>query len=422
MNPRARWWLFGGVLALALLVRVAVVLATPGYQPRTDAADFDRRGASLAQGHGFGESGIVPGPSAFRPPATPVALAAVYLLTGDREPDRWVAARLFLAAVGTLGVALLGLLALQAWGWPEALVAGALAAVYPPLVAFGSSILSEPVFVALELAALLAALRCRRGARVRWAVLAGVLCGMAALTRSNGVVLALPLLLLCVRRPGRGPQLAAGVALVAVMALTVAPWTLRNARVMGDLVPISTQGGYALAGTYNDLSMNDRANPAIWQPAGRVPALRFAFRAPGEAQWSRQLSASARDYIVRHPLSPLLAAGWNSVRALDLQGAEPEVFVQRFVAVPSPLVRLGVYGFWAAAVLALAALPLRVHRRLPWEAWAVPLVLLASAIFISGNMRYRLPADPFVLLLDAAAICAAVRRGKRSAIHHPFVG
>ena len=48
----------------------------------------------------------------------------------------------------------------------------------------------------------------------------------------------------------------------------------------------------------------------------------------------------------------------------------------------------------------------RGHRipRGPWFVWLIPVLLLLSAAPVSGLPRYRLPADPFMLILSAIGL------------------
>src|SRR3954462_11644940 len=71
------------ILAVALLARVVVLIATPDFTPIFDAADYPRPGASIAAGDGYPASRLEPGsPTAFRPPFYPVTLAVVQKLGG----------------------------------------------------------------------------------------------------------------------------------------------------------------------------------------------------------------------------------------------------------------------------------------------------------------------------------------------------
>src|SRR5437868_6743997 len=133
---------FAALLLVALAVRLAAVAATPDLRLAPDPSDYARHARSIAAGHGYPPSQVAPhgGPSAIRPPAYPVLVAAVFRLTGNSV----TAARVAQAFVGTAVVALIGLIALEFWSVPVALVATALAAVFPPLVIDGMTLLSEP--------------------------------------------------------------------------------------------------------------------------------------------------------------------------------------------------------------------------------------------------------------------------------------
>src|SRR5206468_10977698 len=127
-------------LGAALLVRLAVVgLTHDSYRLRDDPADYHRLGVSLAGGHGFAHSVVAAGdgPTAFRPPLYPLTLGAVYTVAGHRV----VVARVVQAVVGTITVALLGVLAGLLWDRRVALVAMGLAAIYPAVVLTDTALL-----------------------------------------------------------------------------------------------------------------------------------------------------------------------------------------------------------------------------------------------------------------------------------------
>lgn len=414
------------LVALALLVRLAVILATPEYRPQTDAADYDRHAVAIAQAGDYPQSVLAPGggPTAFRPPAYPLALAATYAVagTGD-EQRRWDAGRILNALLGALAVALLALLARRLWGRGAALVAGGLAAVHPPLVLVGSSLMAEPLYVALVLTATLAALAQRDApGGVRWALAAGVLAGLAALTRSNGLIVLLPLALLAwTARPRWSRRaLAAPAAMVAAFALTLAPWTVRNAVVLDAFVPVSTQSGFALAGTYNDQAREFRGFRAFWLPPERVAALRPAYRdrSLSEAELSGVLRGRASDYVRQNPGYPAEVALVNGLRALNLQGPEVERYLAPFEGYPEDLATASVYAFWVLAAIALAGAFTRAARAAPRALWLLALVLGFSSVLFLGLTRYRAPADPYLILLATAALMA-LRRRRDAALPSP---
>src|SRR4051794_41462649 len=129
------------ILAVALIARLAVILATPDFHPIFDAAHYDRLGASIADGHGYPGQFVPPTPSAFRPPLYPFALAAVHLLGGG-----WTAERVLGALLGVLTVLLVAVVAERLWSRRVALVAAAITAgLPPPGVAHASPLSGAPV-------------------------------------------------------------------------------------------------------------------------------------------------------------------------------------------------------------------------------------------------------------------------------------
>ena len=139
------------IVLLALVLRLGAIAADDGYVPAHDAFDYDRHGRSIAAGEGFPESGYVPegGPSALRPPVYPYLLGGTYALSADSITAGRVVGALF----GALAVALLYLIVIRIWGRRVALIAAAMAAVFPSLVLLSQDLLSEQLFLALELGA-----------------------------------------------------------------------------------------------------------------------------------------------------------------------------------------------------------------------------------------------------------------------------
>ena len=418
-----------GIVALALVVRLIVIAASPGFQARTDAADYDRDAVSLAVQGTFPPSVLARGgPNAFRPPMFPLALAATYSLSGTGSATaRWRAGRVMEALLGALAAGLVALLAAELFGSSAGLAAGTVAALYPPLLLAGSSLMSESLYIPLVLSGFLCALRSRRpGARAaRWALAAGALIGLAGLTRSNGLALALPVcLLVWHRRPWRGRQaiLLPALSVLGVLVVLV-PWTIRNVNRFGELVPVSTESGYALAGTYNPAAQGRRDYPALWIPP--VLGVRAALtRAPGlnEAALSDQLDGDALRYIGHHPVAVARTFAWNSLRLLDLTGTGYERWAGRFVDYPVWLIDSSVYAFWIVLVgLVIVGVAHRRRRRLgalvaaiPWPLWLWPALIGLSSIAFIGATRYRVPADPLFLALLGGGI-VTLRREERPA-------
>jgi 4-amino-4-deoxy-L-arabinose transferase-like glycosyltransferase len=408
------------ILAVALALRLGFVFATPGYTPRHDDRHYDRLACTLViAGHypvrpadADREScGSMPSggnaPTAFRPPGYPMFLAGVHV-AGDPLPvERWTRARVANALLGTLAVALVGLIAMHYWSRRVALVAMAVVALDLPLILVGGSLMSETLFVTLVLGAVLAALQSRTARPpIAWAAGAGVLIGLATLTRPTGLVLVIPLGVAVAGRSPRRP--AAALVLLVATALTIAPWTVRNAVEMRAFIPVSDFVGSWLAGTYNDQARADKRHPGSSQTfvAGEFDDLDGV----PEAERQRELTRRAFDYAADHPGYVAQVVLHNTMRLLNLEGPSWWRRQARTMSLPLWAADAAAYAFYALALLALAGAFTAAARRAPPWLWLAPMMLFASVIFAGSAIRYRAPIEPFLALLAALALTARERQ------------
>jgi len=419
-----RWLLAAAIVIVALLLRVVAVAADTGYRPSNDALEYDYLARSIAAGDGYPRSGYLlqGGPTAIRGPGYPYLLGAVYALSGDSL----TAGRLAGAALGALSVLLLYLIAKRIWGRRTGLLAAALAAVFPPLVLLSRDLISESLFIALMLATLLCLLNFRRsGGSLRWAAAAGALCGLAALTRNTGVALVLPMVIgVWTGRPLLRPSsLAAPAVALGVAALLVTPWIVRNEAEFGRFVPLTTSGGFAAAGTYNGDSLHDADSHGAWRDPQTIRQFTPLFTTPGidESDADIELRRAARDFAWENPGYVAETTGWNLLRLFEIAGGsvvddEGHVVDDRGIGSADPAAeRIGIAIAAALALLGVFAL-VRSNSRSrsgntppdipsgPLFLWLVPILMIFVAAPIAGLPRYRLPADPFMLILAAIGV------------------
>jgi len=438
-----RWPVVAVILALALGLRLGEIART-SYRPVSDAGSYLTLAAEVASSGDYTQ-GSVPGagaggsrgPTAYFAPAYPYMLAVVDLLDGHPiGTARLLApARISQAALGTIAVGLIGLVAFECFGWGVALAAMALAAIYPVLIETSALVIVENLLSVLVLGSVWAALRARRarsaGGALLWVGGAGILTGLAALAHVNGLVLVAPLLFAswqAVRRFQGGPLgLAGPLVLVLCAAATIAPWTIRNELVMHRLIPISDETGITLVGTYNAASAHDRAIPYQWRYYAAIPRDRALARRAGalsEPELSARLEHQAAAYVSGHPLAPLEASGDNILRLLELEGSRAWRTSAASIDLNEGTARIGVLSFWVVGLAALLGLALGGGARAPGWLWWVPVLLALSVIPVNAETpRFRLPIDPFLLLLAAYGLSELARRlVAGGALAHPTAG
>jgi hypothetical protein len=246
----------------------------------------------------------------------------------------------------------------------------------------------------------------------RWLIAAGVLCELAVLTRSNAPALLLPLAI-AVASAGERPlraRLGRAAALVGVAALVVAPWTLRNAVALDAFVPVTTEAGSALAGTYSDETRHDRDRPGTWKPPAHFRELRPVLdpvRRDEPAEQRALLERSLR-YMADNPAYVAEVGSRNLWRLSGLEGRDWWHFSGRTLSLPGWPADVSGVAFLAFLALAAVGVFTAAARAAPRWLWLMAVLVLASVIFVVGETRFRAPVDAFVVLLAALAVARLV--------------
>ncbi|HEX7334839.1 MAG TPA: glycosyltransferase family 39 protein [Pyrinomonadaceae bacterium] len=284
-----------GILLLAVAFRVYGVWSHPAV-PVGDAEDYHQLATRLVEGRGYVNAAGKP--TAWRPPAYPVFLAGVYKV-GGVSVER---ATMVQVIIGALTVLMLTALGAMILGWPRALIAGVIAAVYPALFWLPRLLLSENLSLFLLLLSLGAIILYLRSSRMVWIVVFGVLCALNTLVR--GANLFLPIVVafgLLIFQWRSWKQLVAPLlAMTVAFIVTLLPWTIRNYRVFHQPIPIATQDGLTLYGSYWPPEKNSRR---IWGslPGNEDPAIRAAEQTGDEVSASRFLNHITRQRLRENP-------------------------------------------------------------------------------------------------------------------------
>ena len=240
------------VAALALGLRLAAVFFFP-LEPVNDQFFFHRYAVNLLAGKGYGNlawpsllhlSANGGGPKAFYPPGMTLLLTAWYWLTTTAP----LSGKLLNTLIGVVQVLLIYDIARRTTGSLVARWAALLAAVLPTLVIWSASLGYEVVLGTLLCAIIDLALLTLSSQKRRWLPVAvlGLLLGFACLVKPIALLIPGMLLVWWLYMGAGWRAVGHTAAVVVLMALVVAPWTVRNYQVLGKFVLVSSNGGYML--------------------------------------------------------------------------------------------------------------------------------------------------------------------------------
>ena len=395
------------ITVLALVVRVGYVVFEKWNEPMVgDQVFYNASANRLSDGDAF----VVPfdaknpkkvgtEPAADHPPLTIIVLAPVSWISGW-NPN---AHRLTMALLGTVGVVLIGLLGRAVAGERAGLVAAGIAAVYPNLWVNDGLVMSETLSVLAVVLALLLAYRFARNPTALTALGLGVVCGFGALARAELILLApllaLPTVLLA-RAVPRPERVQSVVILVGAVALIVGPWVVFNLGRFESATFLSTNDGGSMVGANCDAAYSGNS-VGLWQRSC-LPVERGDESTANAAYRSRALHYM-RDHADRLPAVVLARVGrtWSLFRPGDMRTYNEGEGREQWVTTA------GLWFYFPILLLAIAGIVV-MRRRFDWL-WQllVPIVIVTIVSIVTyGQTRFRIPAEPSLVVLAAVAIDA----------------
>jgi 4-amino-4-deoxy-L-arabinose transferase-like glycosyltransferase len=392
----------------AFVLRLAWVLvygrANPPDGVINDTTFYQFAASSLANGSGY--TGLNFEPTAAWPPGFPFVMSLLYRVFGERL-SLALALNVVLA---TATVVLIYLIAERMLGRREARVAAGFFAILPGPIFMNAVYLSETMFIFMlvGLLALVVFLPERR-----WtAVALGVALGLAALTRGEGLLMPIIPLAVWWGHLGRREWLRRAALLLLAMAITIAPWTIRNAVAMDGFVPVANNPSGTLWSGHNP-----DANGWIVNPKGPPPATRSG-DPPDETERARQLRREAIDWALRNPLKELgliprklimLNQGSGGSIAWMNAGARYQwqlgtSSILFFTVVADAFGYFLLFLTLASLVLLGARRVWRMHPGMQGVLAYLALCLVNYGIVYYGQWRYRIPMEPFMILVATPLI------------------
>lgn len=409
-SAEARWPTVLAVIVLGgALLRVAWAAAVPVI-PISDGAAYVIYATNLID---HGVYGLEPDrPGAYWSVGMPALLAGLWWLFDTRSFVPLVALQC------VLSIALIGqvfVLAREYFGMRAGLIAAGLIAAWPSLIMYTSLVAAEAVFLAAMLAGWIAFIHAGGPGWRGWLpwVGAGVLLGLACYIRP--IALLLPIVLGATRiyaRPAawRSLGLGAAVTLITIIAV-LAPWTARNAAVLGKPVLVSTNLG-----------------PNLWMgnhpgTSGTYKPLPAWTHGMDEITRDEALKAEVVGYILEEPGAFIARTAWKAVL---LHRGQTIAVVWNGEGL-APIGEIGITalkvlasGFWYAVLIAaLAGTVLLIRREGLFGAAFHPVLAgwayltAVHAVIVVGD-RYHFPSIPVIAILAALAL-ATLLAGRRDA-------
>ncbi len=435
---RARWLALLG-LAVVLLAKLLVLASLGGHPLLRPVGELDGAYyAFFAERVAGGDVWLETPESFFGQPPPPFFMSPLYIyflalvLKFGGSID---AARLIQVVLGTAGVGLLALTARRWYGTTAAWFAGALAALCGLFTFYEVLILQaalDPFLTALDLYLLTRAVQ--DDTRTSWTA-AGAALGLHVLNRPNLLIVLAGLAALVVgaaivaarRRASQGdvafrtsgPLAARALLLASAGLLVIAPAAVRNWVVSGEIVLVSSHGGFNFLigngpqsnGTFTHVLDLEPSITGQWR--GAVETVRRELgHEPSGAEVSDFFYSRAWQWIREHPADELALVArktWyaSSAAFLTLNHSFP-FFVEDvggplawLIVGPSLIVPLGLVGLIVA----------RPRSRRGYWIWAayVPLAM-ASVIVFYVAARYRLPYQVALTIASGGGLAWVLER------------
>jgi 4-amino-4-deoxy-L-arabinose transferase-like glycosyltransferase len=416
------------IAVAALLVRLIYVVLTDDMHLFGDARAYHNLASHIADGDGFVRSKHLAAtgealPTAEKPPVFAVVLAFLDLI----GLGSYLAQRLVMAVIGTGTVVLVGLLGRKLAGATAGWIAAAVAAVYPPLFLADGALMPETLYGFLIALVLLLVYRVRGATNIAWWLLLGAVMGVAALTRSEGILLVLALaapLALSARHRPLGPRVVAALAALIAAVAVMTPWTVRNALTFHTFVPTSNQSGALVVGS-NCREAYYGSRTGLWL-VGCNRGDRPDLTDPNQALAAQKKTRAGLRYFRAHLTRAPVVGAVRALRAWGLFNTGQQIRYEAKEGRSLVLQGLGTLFVWCLIPFAvLGGVRRRKVTALPvWPLVVSVAVVVVNSVLTYGNQRLRMGAEPAIVVLATLGIgvAAGAVTAARTRRRPPFPG
>ena len=348
-----------------------------------------------------------------RSPLFPVFLAGLFKLGGENL----FYIRIVQATLGAIIALEIALIGKRVGGSGVGIVAGALWAIYPMGV-FMSGILYPAILLTSLMTSAVLCLLAKRDspAYVAWVALAGLLLGAGTLTKPMAFssIVFVALWLFTQRRSGRLRLLLVSIFLGSAL-MSLLPWTLHNAVKHGEFVAVEARSLDELVpwaenataptvkgkrGQGQLIQAKGDSTPVAQPSADSKLAgmlTRMAKRYPGEFMSFFELYPTRVGYLVQS----------------ERERARKKVSdrIVRYIPFGSDLVMavsiFSVGPLYLFAVVGMACMWRGREKRRELSLFVLLVMSFALSYAVSwGKIRYRIPVDPYIILLSAWGVVA----------------
>ncbi len=432
------------VVLIALGLRILHVIFTAADNPLAgdltlDAAVYDRWAKTLVWGGNPVPTRIM------QAPLYPWIISVIYHLFGPKL----IAVRLAQAVLGAASTAFIIVITRRLFRSSAAgIIAGAAAAVYLPFIFYEGVLVPATVIIFLNLLAVLLLVPERGDTGIARILAAGITLGLSVVAKPAAILL-LPFAALHLHFGGRGRSgernlngsgtgkeripfvsgrakkdgglfVKRAAVLAAGVILVVIPQTVRNYRITGDFIPLTTGGGINFYIGNNPKANGFYAVPFYrGRPIGGTPeeqmermhafAAEEAGRTLSPAEVSRFWLGRGIEYIKTHPGEWASLAWrkfiffWNRHERANVENMN---FHRRFGGIIGlPLITFGII-----APLGLLGIFMTSNRwRDLWLLYGGIIVYLVIALVFYVLARYRLPVVPFLVPFAGAAVTGLLK-------------